>query len=344
MTVDNTGMPEDDDPFGYLYRSEGDGSAADGGDPAGGRQAVPRRSFAQATQVGRTQYGQRAQQGAGAPAGYGYPGQGGPTQQFPQQPGYGGFPQPGAYPQQGQAPAPGAGGPGMPGGPGGRAAGRAAGRSAGGRGANNRGVKIGAAAVVAAVVIGIGIAVFSNSGKNGDASASGSSPAAAAGASAGDSASAGASPSTSADGLPPVTDAATLTLAGVSTNTEHQGAHAAGGKFVETMPQGASITWTVRIQTAGFYRLYVRFANAGPDSAETVTVNGKPNATPINMKNYSKTNDWDHAWYVSWAGVQLQAGANTIVLSTSGPGQGNVNIDQLAITQNADSDEPSSWQ
>jgi hypothetical protein len=317
MTADNTGVPEDDDPFGYLYRPNGE--AGDGADAPTRQQGVPRRSFAGTAQVGRTTYGASAPYGAA------------PFQQGPGQPGA-----PGGYPQQPTAPygqVPGQIPPQPPQSGGGH--GRSGGRGSGRRGSGgSRGVMIGAIAVVVAVAVGIGIALFNNNGSH-DNAGSGSS------ASTGQSNDT-ASPSAPASGaLPGAADADTMVLSpGLATNNEHTGALSKDGKFVETMPAGASVTWTVSVPAAGTYHLWVRYANAGADSALTVTVNDKANSTPINLKNYSHETDWSHAWYRSWAGVQLNAGQNKIMLS-SGAGQGNVNLDQFELNQSDSA--PSGW-
>lgn len=309
MTAENNGVPEDDDPFAYLYRSDGDGSGSSAEAPTQ-QQGVPRTSYAQATQVGRTQYGQQRYQQPG----YGYPPAPptAPTQAMPQ--------------QQGYAPPPG----------GGRAAGRSGGGSGGGRG-----VAIGAVAVVLAVAIGIGVAMFNSSGDK-NKTASGNSPSAVASQSAGGPS---ASASASASGaLPPVSDADQMQVSGAPVMGDHTGAKSKDGKFVATMSPGAAITWTVTAPADGQYQLWIRYANASGDTKATITTNGTPKT--IKLKNYSHTNDWNNAWYFYWTIVQLKAGANTIVLSSTGGGQGNYNVDQLALTQPCDpgnSCKPASW-
>lgn len=66
MTAGNTGSdtPENDDPFGYLYRSEG---GEGGGDGATRQQGVPRTSYNQVRAVGERQYGASQQSGYGRP-------------------------------------------------------------------------------------------------------------------------------------------------------------------------------------------------------------------------------------------------------------------------------------
>ena len=54
---------------------------------------------------------------------------------------------------------------------------------------------------------------------------------------------------------------------------------------------GASVTWTVKIPEAGAYRLYVRYAIPGQDANATLTVNGKANTSPLDMKNFANSTD-----------------------------------------------------
>ncbi|MEY9962859.1 hypothetical protein ABIA33_000885 [Streptacidiphilus sp. MAP12-16] len=303
MSAENHGVPEDDDPFAYLYRGEGaDGATGQETAPLPG---VPRTSYHQATQVGRTQYGQ--QQPQSPPFAPQLPHQTTPLQQTAQY----------------QAPPPG----------GGRAGARTngGGRSSGG----GRGVMIGTVAVAAAVAIGIGVALFN--GGSPKTSTAGGANSAAASASNGSSASASASASPSASAaLPGPADAATMQLVGNPTPTNnHTGAKAAGGTFVPLVTVGQGINWTVNVSTAGSYTFWVRYANAGGDSTATVVVNGTPTSYAIRLKNFSHESDWAKAWYRSYVTVNLKQGANTVGL-TIGAGQGNVNIDQLGLSADKD--------
>ncbi|RAG83277.1 hypothetical protein DN069_23065 [Streptacidiphilus pinicola] len=307
MTAENNGVPEDDDPFAYLYRAE---NGADGGAEGGAAATqplpgVPRTSYQQATQVGRTQYGQSygGQQGA-------YGQQGGYGQQ-----------QPGGYagvPHQSQPPSSG---------------GRAASRAAGGSGGGSRGVMIGAVAVVAAVAIGIGFALFSDNGSKANAG-SGSSTSASAGATSSDSASASAS---AAGTLPGPTDAATMSLAGTQAVTTPAGAKAAGGQSVPITSASSSITWTVTIPTTGSYKLWIRYDNPGATSKVDILVNGTK-VRERDLPNYG-SKDPANAWFRSWAQPDLTAGQVKITIQGVA-GQPPVNIDQLAITT---PDGPQQW-
>jgi hypothetical protein len=327
MSSENHGVPEDDDPFAYLYRGDGaDGSAAPETTPMPG---VPRTSYHQATQVGRTQYGQ--QQQSQQPQ---LPHQDQPTAQY--------TPPPYGAPQQ-QGPSPYQASPGGPQGqqpPGGRAGARAA----SGSGRNGRGVMIGTIAVGVAVAIGIGIAVF-NSGpaKNTAAGGTTTAPAAAGPASASNSATASASATI---GTVPPADAATMSLSGgAKQNNNHKNALGAGGNFVDGMTTvGASVTWTVNAPAAGSYSLWVRYANAtGKDAQAATTVNQKPLSMPFDLKDYGSNGSWDD-WFSSYRTVALKQGQNTIALSCAAGASCAFNLDQFALTPVGDSgNRPSGW-
>jgi len=356
MTAGNDGTPEDDDPFAYLYRSEGGEQPGQ----AGGQPGVPRTSYHQVQRVGERR--------SPAQGGYGYPpqappggqqGQGGYGYPPPAQPGAGQPPQQQGgygYPPQAQAPAqapygspygpgqgrqpypggptqasPQVGGPGGPQGPGG---GRRAGQGGGPGAANRRGLLIGAVAVVAAVAIGIAFAMTNGSGNKGDAAdgPTGAPTATSAPPTTSASPSASAAPFSSKK-----TDAATLTLAGgAQPSTEHPGANAAGGTYVDHMAaQGASATWTVTVPKDGKYTFFISYANAGPDATLSLAVNGKPRDDSVNMANWSHATDWAKAWNMttfSW--VDLKKGANTLALSC-GPADSNcgVNLDQVWLKE-----------
>jgi len=310
MTSGNNGAstPEDDDPFGYLYA---DGQANGAQPPSGGGGYGYPGSVNRNRAVGQRQYSQPAQ--AQQTAAYG---------QVPQQQGAYGQPSahyaapetfPGAAPTAPQQPAYSGGGGG-----GGR------------RGPNTKGLLIGAIAVVAAVVIGIGVAIMggdSSDDKAGGGSASQStSP----------SSQPSQSASTSAAGTElPKTDAKDLQLGGgATTASDVKGAKADGGTYVTGFNNvGASITWTVDIQKADSYHLYVHYSIPAVDADATLTVNGKSNQQPLGMKNFIKSSDTDLAknWQSTWAPVKLKKGTNTLTISCGQGNQCNALIDQLWV-------------
>jgi hypothetical protein len=314
MTSGNNGAstPEDDDPFGYLYA---DGQA-NGAQPPSGGYGYP-NSVNRVRSVGQRQYGQQAP--AQQTAAYGQaPQQQAPYGQAPQQPAAYGQPNahyaapetfPGGAPTTQQH---------FPGGGGGR------------RGPNTKGLLIGAIAVVAAVVIGIGVAMMngnSDDKANGGASTTPSAQ---------QSSKPSQSPSASAASTDlPKTDAKDLPLGGGATQaSDVKGAKADGGVYVTGFNKvGASITWTVDIQKAGSYRLYVQYSIPAVDADATLTVNGKPNQQPLGMKNFIKSTDSDFAknWQSTWAPVKLTKGTNTLTLSCGQGNQCNALIDQLWV-------------
>ena len=325
MTAEDNGVPEDDDPFAYLYRGQEGEDASRNAAPQPG---VPRTSYQQATQVGRTQYGQQRPQ-PGQPPVPQYQQQ--YTQPFPQQgqPGQSGqqYPGPAGQQQTTQLPPPG---------------GRSGSRSGGGNGGgSNRAVTFGAIGVVLAIAIGIGVALVNGGGKS-DGAGAGTTPTT----STSVSASASSSPSASASAaLPGKTDAdsTSMTLGGGAvTASNHTGAASTDGKFVPLTSSGMSITWNnVTVPTAGSYTFWVHYANAGASSTTpfTLTVNGKAMSNTINLENWAGSNNWDQAWQRSYASVPLNAGANTIELSY-GSGSAGVNVDQFAVTVNP---TPAPW-
>lgn len=309
MTAEDNGVPEDDDPFAYLYRGQ-EGEAPRSAPQPG----VPRTSYQQATQVGRTQYGQRPQPGP-----YGQP-------QVPQQQPY----QQHGQQQYGQqtAPIPPVGPP-QGGGRGGNRAG------AGGRGGSNRAVMLGAVGVVLALAVGIGVALLDNGTPKSSATAEGGSSAGAS-VSASAPASASASPSAST-ALPGATNVSGMTLSGGAvTANDHTGGASTDGRFVPLTAAGMTITWAnVTVPSAGQYTFWVHYANAGSSTTDpfTIAVNGQTSARTINLQNWIGGNtDWNKAWQRSYTSVTLNAGSNTIALSYGGGSSAGVNVDQLGLT------------
>ncbi|MFE6776844.1 carbohydrate-binding protein [Streptomyces sp. NPDC057702] len=339
MTAGNngSGAPQDDDPFAYLYRQEGgEESAGQGGQGAsrtGGygypgpqQPGVPRTSYNHVRAVGERQYGQQhAQQPYGQqqpPAqqqgGYGYPPQHNAhytaPEALPQQARQRaqGAPQPGGVPPRQYAPAPGAG------------------HGGGGRGPNSKGLLIGAIAVVAVVVIGISVAMISNSGKKDDKAE----PTGSATPTQAESVEPSEDPKPTKKPDPlPTEDASAMRLEGGTTlATDIPGAKAEGGNYVAGMNKpGAAATWTVDVEKAGQYRLYVGYGVPGEDQNLTVTVNSKRDSRAISMKNFAlaKKGDWEKGWTHTWAIVNLNKGTNTVRLSCEAGNKCDVNLDQV---------------
>ncbi|WP_433890160.1 carbohydrate-binding protein [Streptomyces sp. CA-111067] len=353
MTVGNDGTPENDDPFAYLYRSEG-AEEQPQADPAGGRPGTPRTSHHQVQPVGSRRPAQQPQagaygypqpgqpgyasqgpgqgQGQGQTGGYGYPQPAqqapGETQQYGQQQ-YGGQQAYGqqqpSYGQQQYDQQPPAGGHRSGGGPG-----------SGGPGPerSRKGLVIAAVAVVAVVAIVIAFAMTNGGGDKGKNQAD-DKPTTPPVTSAAPSKTA-AAPTTPPPFASKTTDVSTLALAGGAVpSTQWPGAKAAGGTYVDHMDNvGASVTWTVTVPTDGDYTLFVGYGNAGKDATLSLAVNGTARDTPVHLSNWNHDTDWSKAWGDStYAYVNLNKGANTLALSC---GQGDVcgvNLDQVWLKQ-----------
>jgi hypothetical protein len=304
MTAGSNGTPEpeNDDPFAYLYRGEGEPAAA----PSG--PGVPRTSYNQVSRVGERR--QAPSQGGG----YGYPNQQGYGQRTQVQP------QP--HPHNG-AP----GGPPAQGGDG-----------RGAPGSNRRGLMLGAIAVVVVVAVGIGVAAITGDDSPKDPNGSGASQAPAQTSSPGQSSSASAGSNAN---LPQMFAAALTLSGGAKTNTDHQGAQGPGGAFVDGMDApGAAATWNVAVPRTGSYTLWVRYANADKNKATaTVVTNGKPLAWKINLSDYVGDGNWDH-WFSSYVTVNLNQGTNTVALTCGTGDVCNFNLDRLGLAADAGSGTP----
>ncbi|WP_030610106.1 carbohydrate-binding protein [Streptomyces sclerotialus] len=308
MTAGSNGTdtPENDDPFGYLYRSEGGEAGAQGTSGAGAavrQPGVPRRSYNQVRAVGERQYGQ---------------------QQHGQQP----------YGQQGQQQAYGrqnahyAAPETLPGGERARGAGHGAAGAGQAPRRNRNGLLIGAIAVVAVVCVGIGVAMVSNSGEDKDAQAGGT------GAAASESAEPSSKPSDKpAEVELPKADAGSLRLDGSATTAKDiPGARSAGGLYVTGMnTQGAAATWKLDVPKDGQYTVFVGYGVPGKDADATLSINGKARDSALNMKNFAgaQEGDWEKGWTRTYAYVQLNKGTNTVKISCEQGNQCDFNLDQV---------------
>ncbi|MFI2612502.1 hypothetical protein [Kitasatospora sp. NPDC018619] len=315
------GAPQDDDPFGYLYRPA-DGSTGQSAEP---QQGVPRTPYSRPMEVGRAQYGQhyppgRAQQPQQPYGQQGMPPQGyqGGQPQAPygqpgpvQQPEYGAAPtQQTRYaehsrPQPGEEP-------------------RSSGRS--------KGAVIGAVAVVAAIAIGAGIAL-STGDPDGDRGAKGGTTTAAPPvtgnpAPASTAPTAPASASASAISGPTTVDAGQLQGQNAPSGNSVKGAKSADGSYLTLQP-GGSVTWTGEIATAGTYKLSVHYNYSGAELKGGAAVNGKDWPSGVTYKVYGPApKDQASAWYNTWILPQFQAGSNSVTLSLP---SGSVLVDQITV-------------
>ncbi|WP_030546133.1 carbohydrate-binding protein [Streptomyces albus] len=337
MTAGNNGAgtPENDDPFAYLYRSEGgdggaNGAAGDGGAAQYGRPAqpgVPRTSYNQVHRVGERQYG---------------------GQQAAQRPGYG----PGAAPADqpaaayAQSPSTSYAAPEtLPGGAPPRRAAPAGhgsrGRGGGGRGPNNQGLLIGAIAVVAVVVIGIVIAMLTNGDGDGeDKQEAGSSQSAPAdGGEQEKPADEGKDQGENKDKSKPFSSAkfdavGMKTAGGATVANEVQGARSKGGAYIAGMNQpGATATWRIDVPKAGEYTFFIGYGVPGKDTKATLLVNGKDREQELKNWANAKEGEWDKGWTTTYSYVNLTKGTNTIDL-TCGEGQGcEFNLDWVQLKE-----------
>ncbi|MCL8015055.1 carbohydrate-binding protein [Streptomyces sp. AS02] len=315
MTSGNNGAstPEDDDPFGYLYA---DGQANGAQPPSGGGGYGYPGSVNRVRAVGQRQYGQQAPAPAAAPQG-----------QIPQQQGAYGQPNahyaapetlPGGAPTTQQSAYSGGSGSG-------------AGR---GRGPNTKGLLIGAIAVVAAVVIGISVAMLGGDDEpGGSGNEAGSTPT--------QSESAESKPSASSSAEDevdlPTIEAKALRLQGAATASDVEGAQSDGGVYVANLNQvGSSVTWTVNgIPKEGVYTLFTRFSATGEDQSMTLTVNGKPFGSKLNLGNFAHAKEGDFAkgWTKTYSWPSLNKGTNTISISCQDGDKCNVLLDQLWLKE-----------
>ncbi|MEU2131133.1 carbohydrate-binding protein [Streptomyces sp. NPDC018352] len=317
MTAGNNGAnkPEDDDPFGYLYE---DGQAAgaqpprQGGygypGPAAPQPGVPRTSYNQVRTVGERQYGQQVppQQAYGQQQGYHQPN----TQ----------YAAPETYPGASTAQVPQQGGRGRSGG------------SSGSGGPNTKGLLIAAVAVVLVVLIGIGAALLTgdpDKDKKKNETTSSAGP----GSQVEESPKPQQSQSSEAPVELPEQDAATLKLGGTAQlDNTVKGAKSSNGQYINLNEVGRSATWSVEVPKAGPYTLFVTYGVPGKDAKTSLTVNSEA-PRGINMKNYANAPDGDleKGWTNTFAYVNLNKGANTLMISCNEGDQCDANLDQLSL-------------
>ncbi|MBM4794130.1 carbohydrate-binding protein [Streptomyces sioyaensis] len=300
MTAGNNGAdtPENDDPFGYLYRSEGGegGTPGSAGTGAPTRQpGIPRTSYNQVRAVGERQYGQQPQQ---------------PTTYGQQNAHY-------AAPET------------LPGGDRTRSAPAPDGPEPR---RNRNGLLIGAVSVVAVVCIGIGVAMLNN-GNESKANEAGKQGSAAGGSVKPN----GKKTDRPKPGELPKEEAGSLRLdGGASVAKDVPGARSANGTYVAGMnTPGAAATWTLNVDQAGKYKLWVGYGVPGKDANLTMAVNDKPDGRPVNMENFAHAPEgaWDKGWTKTWSYVQLNKGSNTIKLSCETGNQCDVNLDKVWLAR-----------
>ncbi|WP_372408861.1 carbohydrate-binding protein [Streptomyces luteireticuli] len=296
--ADGTGKPEEDDPFAYLYRSEG--GAAQGGTQGGQapQPGVPRTSYNQVRPVGSRQYNQ---QPGGGTYGAGIPPQHQPAPHY-------------AAPET----LPGGGAPARPAPPADRPR------------PKRRGLLIAAIAVVLVVAGGIGTAMVMNKDggddKSTSAKADGSQSPSAQEKKKDDKKKGDDKPSGK-----PVTDlirdASSLRLSGgASTATSVKGAPSDGGAYVVLKP-GASIEWNkVAAGSGGKYTVWVDYGVPSGDVSASLWVDGQKLDRVVNLKSYGPETNWSHTY--NW--VQLEGGKHDIKLMCDS-GSCNANVARLKL-------------
>ncbi|MFC5667233.1 hypothetical protein ACFP3U_30235 [Kitasatospora misakiensis] len=305
------GAPQDDDPFGYLYRPA-DGAS---GQPAEPQQGVPRTPYSRPMEVGRAQYGQPPrQQQPYPPQQQGYP-QAQPQQPYPAQADFGGAPTQQTRYAEHSRPQPGEE------------------RPSSGRG---KGAVIGAVAVVAAVAIGAAVALTGGdadkdkSAKGGSSVSAPAAPGAGTG-TAGPGGSASATPSATASGAGGLgtVDASQLQAQNAPAGNTVKGAKSSDGSYL-TLNPGGTVTWSGDLPTAGTYKFTVHYSNAAGDVRATATVNGKDWPGGLGFKNYSPGKDPASSWFNTYITPPMQAGPNSVVISLP-PGSGTILVDQVVL-------------
>ncbi|GAA1980923.1 hypothetical protein [Kitasatospora viridis] len=315
------GVPAEDDPFGYLYRPAAGEAGAEQPPPA------PRTAY-RPMEVGRAQYGAQTPRQQPFP-----PGPQGPPPGYPRAP----LGAPGGHQAQGQ---PGYGAESTAQLP--HQQSRYAERSRPQPGEDvprgrGKGPVIGVVAVVAAIAIGAGIALSGGDGKTKDNAGPG--PTGGAGHTTSAS-SAGPSTSGSPSGSPSASGGTTASNGfadasqaqaggGAVLGSGVKGAVSADGSYL-TMQQGSTATFSVTVPTAGVWKVWFHYGNtSGGQVKAAVTVNGTDHPGGTTFKSWNTGGDPAQSWSYTWVSPQLQAGTNTIVVTTSG---GPVLLDQMAVT------------
>ncbi|MQY13081.1 hypothetical protein SRB5_32210 [Streptomyces sp. RB5] len=294
----------DDDPFAHLYRQEG-GAPQAGDTAAMGQQPAPG--------VPRTSYNQVRAVGERQ---YGQP-----AAHYAAPETYGGAPRQSYAPQNDDY-------------------GYDGGHRGGGDSPQRNPLVLGAIAVVVTVAVAIGAAMMfgGDDDKKDGPNSSATAPA-------GDDEDKKdkAEPTEDPDGELPMGKAADLTLTGgAALATQYPGSKS--GSYVTgfTTP-GASAAWKIKVPDAGTYKLHLRYSVPGQDSTLPLLVNGQPNHSGVNLKNYSgakKGEGWDK-WVTTWVNVNLNKGDNEIALYCDKGGPScDAAVDELAITENVDGVEP----
>jgi hypothetical protein len=116
---------------------------------------------------------------------------------------------------------------------------------------------------------------------------------------------------------------------GAVVESEHPGYQGAGyvGGFVDANKGNATALFTLTGVTAGSHNLTVRYANGtGSSRTMSLVVNGS-----VRQISLPATANWD-TWGTTTEQVALVGGTNTVALTYGAADNGNVNVDNLAVT------------
>ncbi len=138
-------------------------------------------------------------------------------------------------------------------------------------------------------------------------------------------------------GALPREDAASLRPEGGATVAKDiEGSRARSGAYVAGLDKpGASVSWVFDVPEGGKYTLYVGYGVPGKDANSTLTVNGKPQGQPLNMKNFAQAEEgqWDKGWTRTYAWIELTKGTNTVSISCEQGNQCGFVLDQVWLEE-----------
>ncbi|WP_059006189.1 hypothetical protein [Streptomyces specialis] len=306
MSAGNSGggtPDESDDPFGYLYRPEGDQP-----------QTQPQQTLRQSSYNHVRPVGERT---FGGQQGYRQPHQ--PPRQAPPHPDAryaapetqpGGVPPYGGPHDRRRPPEP---------------------------DQRRNGLLIGAIAVVLAVVLGVGAAILfsDDEGAQADDGDPSTAPTGNVGGEPGGDEPT--DPPTDGGEEPaelPVADITQLQLANsAAIESTFANARSESGSYIAVQGRpNATISWTFDLQgDPGQYYFYVGYSTVTDGQAMGFSVNGTPRTDPVDMQDYATASDaFDDSWVRTYNLVDLVEGTNTITLTCDRPC--DVAIDQLWIS------------
>ncbi|HWG13187.1 MAG TPA: TIM-barrel domain-containing protein [Streptosporangiaceae bacterium] len=126
-------------------------------------------------------------------------------------------------------------------------------------------------------------------------------------------------------------EAEDLSLNGVTVANDHTG-YTGTGFAAGFQNTGNSLSFQVKVATAGTYQFDARYANSvggdGQNTTRTLTVSADGEAGPT--LTMPTTADWN-TWAVVSADLSLTAGTHTITVARTASDSGNVNLDSLAL-------------